>query len=299
MDRLAVGIFIIMLAAAMAFTAVGCQKAGGTDSGKYAEKAISAEQLSVSPANVGSAATVKINLPGYKATAITELPIVTLNIDGASTGVCEVVTGADDVEITLDTSNVKVGDFKGNDWSAVAVNFILSQENRIAGYAVAAFWSLDGKYLDNAVVLKAVLFDNAKSSKSNVTRAEVEQLLDEVYFKYVRKLGISCMTDDEVEKLLQYEAEYKGVVVTADPKCFAGCKNLRDFELDERVVFLKDYDIYVTAAMEDSDVPQYVLEVVNNVLNNHRYYEVYGFAGNQYFFDLIVAATKAQYGITD
>lgn len=300
-NRLTAGILIVMLAAAMALTAVGCQKASGTDSGKFPEKAISAEQFSVSPANKdGRTANIKFNLPGYEATVSSEWSTVELCVTGRAASSGKIVTATDDAELTLDTSNVEAGEFRGLGRDAVAVNVVFNQEDRVAGYALAVFWAMDdGVTLDNAIVLKAVLFGEVRGSYPEVTENDVEKLIDDTYFKYVKKLGVSCMTDDEAAKLLQYEAEHKGADITADPKVFEGCKNLRDFELDESVVFLKDYDIYVTAAIDDEDVPQYVLDVVKNVLKDHNYSDPYGYPGNQEFVDSIIAATKAHYGIND
>ena len=72
--------------------------------------------------------------------------------------------------------------------------------------------------------------------------------------------------------------------------------SLNDYELDSSVAFLYDYDIPMTAAIEDENVPGYVLSVVNNVKVDYGYSEVFGFAGNQMFFDRIASATKQHYG---
>ena len=74
--------------------------------------------------------------------------------------------------------------------------------------------------------------------------------------------------------------------------------SLNDYELDPSVAFLYDYDILMTAAIADEDVAEYVLDVVNKVKVNYEYSDVFGFVGNQMFFDSIAAATKQHYGIT-
>ena len=112
------------------------------------------------------------------------------------------------------------GEYRGITEDSMTVRVIIREDNRIAGYALLAWWDAGDKNPINPIygkysIVKSVLFDEVNGEYPDPTLDEVNALIDEAFQRYVVELDMFNLSVQEFEALRNAEWKAEAELMAA------------------------------------------------------------------------------------